>query len=304
MKYLILSLLLLSGLADKCNEKGAIIRFQPGWEEGDSFAYKQSSENKINTLVMGQTQEVLQKQVMITDFEVKKVDPGKYHLGNTISRMQIKNISPQMTIDYDSDKPKEGDPFTEMYNHMVGEEMEMTLSKSGEVLEISGLDAIFDKMMEGLNFAGADAMKESLKEQFGEETMKSNFNQFAVYFPDRPVKPGDSWSNRDTIKSGMTMYLDLTYTLREVKGEELLIDLAGDITTDPDKEMDMGTMAVRYDLKGKQSGVLRVDALTGLLRSSEIDQDLKGSMKIKGAGMGEFDANMDLDSRLTLEKVR
>ncbi len=275
--------------------------FKPNFSEDSTLKYELSSESETEISVMGQVQKTLQRQVMNQAYQVEKVHKdGKVDMIVSISDMMIDQVTPQLTIRFDS-KNKSGDGmFDQLYEPLIGHEMKMTIDEKGNIQKFSGAQDVLDQMVKNSNAPGGEMFKETVEGQFGDEAMKQNFDQILDYLPGKAVKTGDSWEKQLFSAGVLGLIIDVTYTLVKRKGGKAFIDFKGKISSNENNNSSvvMG-MQLKYNLNGTQSGKIEVDEKTALVIKSELNQELSGIMSIDN----EMTGTMDLDTKISTKQT-
>ena len=264
------------------------------------FTIESNTNTVVDVTVMGQQQKTLSTQSVETQYKVMDVMPnGDVAVKSTIMSMKDTNDSAQGSTTFDS-KNLEGSDATmvELMQPLIGHEMSMVIDKTGEIKSFEQED-VLEKM-----FADADeAMmmaKASLEGQFGEDAMKNKMLSLGNVLPNKSIKKGDTWTKEKKIKSVMLLLSNYTYTLNERKDGKAFISVVGTTKTDPTAgPVEMMGMEMSYLLSGPVKGTLVVDEKTGWVIQSDVEQVLKGTMKIKNEMIGEMDAQMDMSTTTT-----
>lgn len=270
--------------------------------EGKEFTMETSTNTIVDIVVMGQQQKSLATQSTETKFNVQNLMPnGDVALKSTIINMSNTNDSAQGSTTYDSKNVEESDEaMVTLMQPLIGHEMNIVMNKSGQLIKFEQEDVI-EKM-----FAHADetmmAAKATLEGQFGEEGMKSMIQGLGNVLPNKAVKKGDTWTKEREVKTMMVLLVNSTYTLTERKDGKAYISVVGTTKTDPTAApVEMMGMEMSYIMSGPIKGTLVVDEKTGWTIKSDIEQVMKGTMKIKNEMIGEMDAQMDMSSTTTTE---
>ena len=190
-------------------------------------------------------------------------------------------------MDINSDKPV--DPVTtgddiimkNAFIKVVGKTFSIKVDEEGNVLSVKGFEKIIKDIVDaaGLNEDLKLQVRMSLQDQFNEQELKDQFAQVFMIFPNKSVKPGDSWQ-KDYRKGGkMPANFSTTYTVRKMDDDQLTLD-AKAIITSAGKEM---------EVKGEQAGTLLVDRKTGMVVNAEFKQGMEAKtpdfgMKVNATG--------------------
>ncbi len=269
---------------------------------------------KITQKIMGRAQNIDQEVGLGFVQVVDEVDSdGQYHMKCTFDsiRQETKMPPPAPSIKYDSRETDESStsPQAQILGVLLGQSFKMKINRRGEVTDVSGIDKLFDKMLEVVDMPSpqlAEMMKKQLKSQFGDEQIMSMFGCNMAFYPEKPVKVGDSWSSTFHVKGSFAHIQDNTYTLTKKDGNVLHIMVDSKLTPDKEgKPIEMGTFKMKINLSGEQKGMLRIAANTGLLIGMELDQKLSGNAIMQGIpGQEEMRIPMTIDGKLLLKEVK
>ncbi len=280
------------------------LTFNPGWEDDDTFSYKQTQETETDVSVMGQQQKTIQMQVMDYEYQVQdKKEDGSTDLDVVIKGLKVETSSPMFSMQYDSENADGSGQFDQLYGPMVDHKFDLMVDKNGKVTTFSGASEMFENIKENANMPNMEQIMGSLETQFGDETLKENFASFSKFLPPNPVKVGETWTTNDTMSASMGFISNNTYTLKKRSGGKAIIEMTGEVASIPtDEPVEMMGMKITYNLKGTQSGTIEVDEKTGYTLKSVIGQKMGGTMLLNMPNMGEMEAAMELVSKTTTEK--
>jgi len=94
------------------------------------------------------------------------------------------------------------------------------MSPTGQVQKVEGMNRLMEKMLKSLPQDPAmAAVLEGLKNSFSDEAMRGALARGYTQFPNRPLKPGDTWDNGGTATHPMLGRLTTTslFTLKAVE---------------------------------------------------------------------------------------
>lgn len=181
------------------------IRLTYKWTTGETIRYRmlQQTTSTISGLPGGSpdvTVEQLADQVFRAT--VERVAPD----GTTVLREVIESIrmnveSPMGKIAFDSASGKApvGNPaevaLSNVFAALVGESFLVTLSPTGAVQKVDGFSRVMDTILAKMPPGGAGPMFEGMKAGLNDDAIRNLFAQSFPQFPDRAVKPGESWEN-------------------------------------------------------------------------------------------------------------
>ena len=182
--------------------------------------------------------------------------------------------------------------FRKIFGSMVGKSFKMTMSQKGEVVKVEGLKEVVESMTESMDIPEdkKEQMRQQMNQSFSEEQMKQTFSQGFSVFPDKPVKVGDSWKKNITKNtSGIAMNQEVTYTVKEITANAVMLSLSGDIKS---SKAESGEAAKIDDMSGDLKGTMEMDRTTGMIHTGNMDMD----MKVKAMGQ-----SMNMKMKITIE---
>lgn len=168
---------------------------------GDSMTVSQKATQHI-----AQDEEGTQHNIQNTleenyTFNVISKTDSTYILNFRFNTFKLKTVSNKFgtLVDIDTAKVLE-DEDTEglIYSGLTASPLEIEMSKSGKIIRVSGTEAMIDRM---ISQAGVEdeftkqLMIESMKSDFGSESLSKSFEQFTYIYPTTPLKEGATWTN-------------------------------------------------------------------------------------------------------------
>lgn len=291
-------------LLSACSTKPLALKMTA--EPSNKYVYRSSNMTETNISVMGMDQKVMVEQSTDQEYNIQKInDDGSMDIKLTTLSMQMEQVNPMMSMTFDSENPEKNEPadMVEGMKALVGKEYMLKMSPEGKVLELETEGGAFSGAFD--NIPNGAAMEEQMEAQFGTSAIKQSMSQMTGFFPDEPVKVGDTWTKSNKIESGMSMVIETIYTLKERKNGIAYIDFTAKVTSDPDaKGIEMMGMQMKYDLAGTQSGTIQVDEKTGWTKETKGKQEMKGKMNMSGGPTGEMSADMDILSEYTYQQIK
>ncbi|MBN2483710.1 MAG: hypothetical protein JXD21_05880 [Candidatus Omnitrophica bacterium] len=264
------------------SSSGDKIDLQLRLNQGDSYNIRYTAAQEIVQNLGGEVQKIDQNTEFGYVYTVRQKDyDGNAEIEVKYHSIIFKQQGPFGFIDYDSSHPPQKiHPSAMGYDVMAGESFVITVSPSGEILNVRGMDNILDKLLSRMSLpegVSKDMVKENLRKQFGDEALKESVgNMFAVY-PDRPVGIGDSWTKTVYTSIGFPARVDTTYTLESIHDGISKVKVFSDIRSQPDAApVHMGNMVLRYEVTGRQEGIISLDEQTGWTRDGYMNQKIEG----------------------------
>lgn len=141
-----------------------------------------------------------------------------------------------------------------------GPGMNCSLDNEGKVMKLEGLDAVYHKIAEEQR----DADEGRWRHRFGTEYFARLLEKGWRIFPDGPVRIGDSWNGIDSLNADPHIPLATKFTLVKVWAGVLYIQTDSDVDVSG-VDLKGASHSGQVTLRGRQRGLLRVDAETGLI---------------------------------------
>ena len=282
MKRWPLGLLLAAALVCVAAMPGDKVKLRLNLKEGDSFRFKVVVDQDIRQTVMGQAQDMVQQIGMGQQFDVLSAADGVYDVKLTYYWVSYLQDGPMGRVEYDSDDPPEViPPMAIGFAALKGRHVVMKIDALGYVQDIIGIDAMLDAMVmkfDSLGMTPPPEMKESLKQQFGDEAMKAQMENMMAIYPEEEVGIGDTWTKEVALKSGMPMTLVNTYRLVGREAGQAQIEVESIVTPSSGDPMEVGGMTLAYAISGTQQGTMVLDEANGLPVQANIAQKLSGDV--------------------------
>jgi hypothetical protein len=258
------------------------------------------TENKISHTIMGKQQKINHHKAIELEFEVEKVEPnGTAWIKATYRSLKEKTTTATGDFKYDSTDPTTatGNPLAPMYAAMIGQGFLMKIVSNGKVVELKGIDKMYERMAEKIVDAEdkllskrkkrpkkerRETTKELIKKHpiFTEERFKETVANVFVSLPNSPVGAGDSW--RDKMMLGALTGLveaDSTYTLKKIEKESVIVDVISKKDLD-NEAVSLGAGSVKGSFTYQQS--CEVDKATGWLKRNKAKTQFSGEITTKG----------------------
>ncbi len=257
------------------------LTFNPA--QGTKYEYLTEMAQTIKQNAMGQEIPMETEMTMVYLMDVKNKNAQETQTQFTYQDVSYIISSPMMKMGYDSKNPIENptemdNMLGKIFSNLIGKPFTVTVAPDGSVNSVTGMEAIAEGMAQAVATDGpiAAQMGASMKQQFSDASLKNSFEQSLKIYPANPVKVGDSWEAEQTLSiSGMNTTTKTKYTLKEIKKNIAIIAVESTLNMKPAAGME-------GSLSGTQTGTMQVETKTGMPVSSEISQDIKGSIKTQG----------------------
>lgn len=265
-----LSVALLASLAVAGSATAQQVELRWKFQPGETYFYEQVQTTETGT-PMG---EMVQTQTVKLRQEVLGLsDDGSADVRVTHDSVSVVIDGPMGRQEWDSGsgEPPQ-DPALQAMAQLVGASFEMNVAENGVVNEISGMEALLERMsgaIPGGDPAARAAATAMLEEMFGEEGMRALMQQGMQAFPEEAVSPGAEWQREMRLPLPFgEMRFEYLYTLREVVsdgGSQIaMIDVGGSIgELEAESGHPMASMMSFSD--GELNGDLEFDIDRGLI---------------------------------------
>ncbi len=259
-------------------------------EKGVCYIFDFTTDQDISQTIQGQKHEMQQSMGFKYELLVQDIDKEKnYIIKNTYTHASFFQNGPMGKIEYDSSKPsKKVHPMAKGFAGLINQSFIIKMSEKGKVVDVTGVDKMMDKILKEMEFPTEAARKmteKTMKKQFSDEALKNQMENLFLQYPEKPVGPGDKWTNSISLTGGFPMNIESAYTLKNFQGDTAFIDIRSTISPNRSAEgLKMGNMTMKYNIQGVQTGTMEVNRNTGLTTSSNLEQKLAGKIEIKGQG--------------------
>jgi hypothetical protein len=283
-----------------CNLKPVDLKLN--LEQGKTYTYTMTTTQHTEQVLMGETMKMDQTMIFGYSMDVKEVDADKNQTIHVkYDRIKMEQNSDNLSVVFDSQQPETADTgmavmLAKPFRALLGNGFTMIIQPDGTVKSVTGIEsmvnAIVARMSEGADLE-AEVMEDirmQISEQFNEEMLKANMEQGFRFYPDKPIKKGESWNVVQTMKSGLPMIIDTKYTLSKISGNTAYVNVDAKISADTTEQHFMGQIT----MDGKQTGKLEINIPTGLTTKGNLKQDI--NMKMTAMGM-------EMPAKLTSEIV-
>lgn len=292
MKHRYMVLVLLVVMMAALGSQVAATEFRPQLrlEAGKTYTAYVSSDTLTSLSIQGQSLVTRQLMEMAYTYDVIAIDAsGAAAVEMTFDKMRVKMEGPQGNFAWsgsvDQAQLPPPPPLAGLAA-MVGATLTMKLTPDGRTSELQGLDALYNRMIEGMPLpaeVSREEFRQSLIDQFGDDAMGGALQNLSGAYPDHPINIGDSWPMNLTMSKGVPMIIEGSYTLESVENGVARLGVTAKIRPNPEgSPMKFGEIAVRCDLTGEETGYIEMEEGTGWVVRGEITTRFTGQLKLEG----------------------
>ena len=243
---------------------------------GDTLKITQVSEQEIVQKMNDQEHKIINNLGGDYLFHIKKETDSSYIINFKYDSFFMKTTSNLAGPIFDVDTRKEiseDDVEGKIFKGLTETALEINMLKTGKIVSLVGTEDLINNMINDLDFDNftKEIMKESIRNEFGGESLIESLNQFTFMYPNKTVNIGESWQNKfkGDMKAKNTWQLD--------KVDNNLHISCNSAITLTSKE-DTLTMS----LEGTQQSVISSNKTSGWPIEAKITSIAKGISIMKG----------------------
>ncbi len=237
---------------------------------GDSYHIDETQDVVIEQIVMGAPNTVNTSNTSLELLEVIDIDSdGNYSLRLTTLKRRSAISAMMQTVVEDSEDPTAG---TGLFVALKNTSFNFTMSKKGEILDVSGLDELSSSLSS--QFSANPQVVVQIQTLFSEESVKSTLESRFTYFSDSNDM---KWSTESTMAmNGMPVNLitESSYTDNYTIAANSNMTINGSI-------VQMGT-EVNLDLTGTRKATFTLNEVTGVPNNTVVVDDITGNATAMG----------------------
>ncbi len=266
-------------------------------KEGDVFTVQQNAEQVIVQDVDGATHELTNSLNGVLEFRVLEEKEDSYQIALTFKDLNLKMISSIQgeLMNVKAKEVSEDAMQSQIFNSLLNTPVELTLSKTGDILKVVGGDSLVAKMANASGIEDGfskNLMKKSLEKEFGSEALSNNYKQMTFIYTTERVNIGDTWQNEYTGKLNARN----TWSLIEITDTEALIRGKAEIT------MSVTEAVTTMALTGTQDTEIKTDRASGFISMMTVKGESKGISKMPQ--MSDQDIPTTIKSTITYQLIK
>ncbi len=283
------------------------IVLQLNLSEGAAYRIRTLTSQTVSQDFQGLTLETDQQSGFEYTYTVTMQESdGSAWIDVTYTRALYEIDSTLGTVSYDSADPGPVPEGVEAIAAIVGSGFSIRVLPDGEILEIQGLEEMYDQMLAALETEDPQlrsTFELAFREQFGERALKEQLGSLLFEFPEQPISVGDSWNTTQETTVIAPMVVENTYTLLDFDQDQALIEVSSTVRLATEEGgLNMGLMVLDFTMTGAQEGQIQVDLKTGL-SNSVVNQILTGEMTAEIEGE-QITIPMTIDQTVQVESVQ
>lgn len=265
--------------------------------EGNVFMVKQNATQVITQELDGAKHQLTNTIDGILEFRVLAQQEDNYQIALTFKDLNLymtSNIQGEL-MNVKAKEVSEDDVQSQIFNSLLNNPVQMTLSKTGDIIEVIGGDSLVVKMANASGLEddfSKNMMKKSLEKEFGSDALSNNYKQMTFIYPENKVDVGDTWQNEYSGKLNSKN----TWTLDGITETNAIITGKADVT------MDITEPATTMKLNGTQETKITTDILSGFIIKMQVEGFSEGTSTM--TQMGELEIPTSIKSTITYELIK
>lgn len=273
-------------------------------ETGKEYFQEVTNESRIQQHIMGMDMKIGNKLVMESGYKVLNKDNRYYDIEVRYISMSMEMETPYGTNRINTKSADENDPGSAMLARVMDVPFMVRMRDDGKVSEIKDIDALVNKMMEGMGDVSDPVMMQvaaQLQQQFGEGAVKSQIESYFRIFPEGPVTVGEQWQTSTEIVSMMPLNINTVYQFMGERGGFYHIQGLSEISSS-EMPVDASGMDMSMDMGGNQTYSALIHKTTGWISEANLIQDMSGVVTAQNPMNGEtFEFSMSVTSNITIK---
>ena len=164
------------------------ITIQLDLKPGDTFITRMVTVQQVSQTVQNITNELAQEITMDMRYDVTaETDAGNSMIRVTYERIGFSQAGPFGTFEYRSwESPEEVPLAAQGFAILIGKSVVMELSPEGNVVSVTGIEAILNDMLESLEMTLDDntraLLRDNFNRQFGQNAVKESMGRMFAFY--------------------------------------------------------------------------------------------------------------------------
>jgi hypothetical protein len=206
-----------------------------------------------------------------------------YDLEVSYQHIDMKMQMSGNATEYNSDQPAAQDPFSQVLSAMINKPFNVSISKSGKILGVTGISKMMDALFKSVNIRDSSQVKQlraQFSQSFGEKAFKGNLMQTFSIYPTILVTKGDKWQMNTRLESVMTADVQTVYQLQDITPTSYLVHGDGKMASVNTGNAQVNGLPVKYNLTGSIVSDITLDKATGWITQDTQKENISGSFQI------------------------
>lgn len=261
---------------------GEAVNLKLNVKPGDNFDQKMVMNMNMHTEATGQKVDMKMGFDAAMNFAVMAADTT----GG--AKLKMTYTSADGSMDMGAAGGAMGDKINDLMSKamkaMTGESLVMNIDKSGKPSDPLNYEEFKERLIKKFDSLGLPSGSgEKMTESLGKKNLANNMQMMFNIYPDKPVKPGDSWTT-ETIQdmNNISMKIKNEYTLDKVEGGTAYITVKGTAASDGVETEGGGKL---MDMKINQSGDMEMNVGMGTIKKMKMKMEMEATVEAMGTKM-------------------
>ncbi|AZQ64753.1 hypothetical protein EI427_21245 [Flammeovirga pectinis] len=256
-------------------------------QQGETYDQNTSNSVSIEQTVNGQPMSINMDNESQNTFFLKEVEGNNYIFEIKFTSLEVGlEMGPQLQT-FTSEGGE--DPFSKILKALTHQSFIMTISNRGEVIGIDNMDDFWEgvtKETQDIPEMQRNQVISQLKQSYGKEQLKSNYEKIFSIYPSKPVKRNEKWEINSKLVGAMSADISRSFVLEKLSKESVIIKGTSKISTNPEnKEFTVvNGMPSRFEGGGTMTSTFNLDKKIGWITSATINQEMKGVTILQAQG--------------------
>ena len=253
-------------------------------KKGHTYYQTTNTTSNIHQEINGEKIDMEMSIVGKMKFRVLERNKAYYEMEVAFKSLSMNLKSAFANVSMDSEDKSDTNIFSQLLRQMIDHNFYIKMNRNGSVKEVK-INHVFDRLLDSfpeVPKAQKIQIIAQIKQAYGEKAFKGNIEMITAIFPNKNVKINDKWTNEIRLESGMGGTMANSFILKEMNKNYAIIDLnSKTITDDANAYISINGALTKYNLSGTMKSTIKVDSGSGWIISSDILQDIVGTVEIK-----------------------
>lgn len=266
-------------------------------EKGGVYPQNQVVTSEQDQVINGMPQEMTTIITTTSDYLVTDIKNGIYHIDVVVKSMSNETKSSMGSEVMSSDGPA-SNPMNVMFKNMIKDPIKITMDKYGKILSFDN-SAQLEGLTEGMEMPELQLLQieAAMKGEIDAAKQTTSYEQLTAILPKKPVKEGESWTQKTTINSIATFDTTSTYTLKSVTDDAYIITATANIKTPEGSTTDFSGFKAAYNLAGPSTATYTINRATGWIINATMEQNLDGDITVEKSEMMPQEMKMTMKTK-------
>ncbi|HEY3404183.1 MAG TPA: DUF6263 family protein [Ohtaekwangia sp.] len=256
------------------------------YKVGDQYDMNQVSKQNIKQDIPGMGEITVDVNIEGSmSFKVVEVTStgGKIETAYTSLKMITKSPQGEMIMD---SQGADDNIQNKVIKALLNKPFLVFMNKFGKVEKVENLENLYSGFSSlGVDEATTAQMTQSMKQSFGENTIKTSLEMALPNYPEKAAEVGGKWNNTTENAIAFPIKTENVWTFVKVDDQGAHLESDGAIST-PDKEKvtTLNGMKAKTDLSGRQMTKAKVDLKTGWPTEISVLSEISGDLTLLAGG--------------------